>query len=120
MIAFLSGKTQIKDDSGIVFKATVHQFGSVKRGSNVEYVFTFINKGKTPVIINKAKVFCSCVVSNWTKEPVLPNDSGKINVKYYAREIGTFSKTIKVFTNKNDESIDLRIQGVVPAVSNKN
>lgn len=29
MIAFLSGKTQIKDDSGIVFKATVHQFGLV-------------------------------------------------------------------------------------------
>jgi Protein of unknown function (DUF1573) len=111
MIPFLCTKAQINVDSGIVFNATVHQFGLIKEGSNAECVFSFVNKSKTPVFITKVKVFCGCVVPTWTKEPVKPNGSGEIKVKYYANTIGTFSKTIKVFTNKNDQSIDLHIKG---------
>lgn len=120
MISFLCGNAQINDDSGIVFNATVYQFGLIKEGSNAECVFSFVNKNKTPVVITKVKAFCGCVVPTWTKEPVKPNDSGKIKVKYYANTIGTFSKTIYVFTNRNDQSIVLTIKGSVSLVSTKN
>jgi hypothetical protein len=119
MIPFLYSKAQINDDSGIVFNATLYQFGLIKEGSSAECVFSFVNKSKTPVVITQVKVFCGCVVPIWTKEPVKPNDSGKINVKFYAKTIGTFSKTINVFTNRNDQPIGLKIKGTVSLVPPK-
>lgn len=111
LVLFLSGKAQINDNSSIVFNAIVYQFGLIKRGSNAEHVFTFFNKSKNPVVITNVKAFCGCVETTWTNEPIMPNDSGIIKVKYYANTIGTFSKTIKIFTNRTDQSISLTVKG---------
>ena len=114
MISFLSINAQVRVDSHIVFKDTVYQFGSVEEGSDAECVFSFINKGKTPFAITNVKTFCGCIDLRWTKEPVKPGQSGKISVKFYASNPGTFSKTIKVFTtDRGEQSIDLTIKGSV-------
>src|SRR5665648_756926 len=99
LIPFLCGNAQKNNDSGIVFDTTLYQLGSVKEGSDKECVFSFVNKNKTPVVITKVNKFCGCVEPTWTKEPVKPDGSGEIRVKFYANTIGTFSKTIYVFTN---------------------
>ena len=111
LISYLCNKTQINDDSGIVFNSTVYQMGLIKRGSITEHVFFFVNKSKTPVVITNVIAYCSCVVPTWTKEPVMQNDSGIIKVKYYANTIGTFNKTVKVFTNRNNQLIGLTVKG---------
>jgi hypothetical protein len=120
MISFLWGNAQINDDYGIVFNTKVYQFGSVKEGSNSECVFSFVNKSKTPVVINNVRSFCGCIEMTWTKEPVKPDDAGMIKVKFHANTNGTFSKTINVFTNKNSQPIGLTIKGSVSSMSTKN
>jgi hypothetical protein len=119
MFSLLCGNAQVNDNSGIVFDTTVYQFGSLKEGSDAECVFTFINKNETPVVITNVKVFCGCVMPDWTKEPVKPNHSGTIKVKFHAGTTGTFSKTIYVFTNRNNKSLGLTVKGVVSSVSPK-
>jgi hypothetical protein len=118
-IQSLCGNAQINDSSGIVFNTKIYQFGTLKEGSDAEYVFSFVNKNETPVVITEVKVFCGCIVPDWTKEPVKPNHSGTIKVKFYAKTIGTFSKTIYVFTNRNGKSVGLTVKGSVSPVSSK-
>ena len=72
MIIFLECNAQIKNDPGVVFNTTLHQFGSIERGSNAEFVFSFINKSNTPVVLTNVKTFCGCLELTWTKEPVKP------------------------------------------------
>ncbi len=115
MISLLSCYAQIKDDPGIVFKERVCQLGQVLEGSNTLCIFSFVNNSEAPLVITNIKTFCGCVDLTWTKEPVKPGGKGKVKVKFNADYAGTFSKTIKVFTNKNEKSIDLTIKGSVLA-----
>jgi hypothetical protein len=111
LMSFLNCSAQVKPDSGIVFDATVHQFGLIKRGTHTEHVFSFVNRNKTSVVISYVRTYCSCVSATWTKEPVKPNGSGEIKVKFYGETVGTFSKTVKVFTNLSSIPIDLSVRG---------
>jgi hypothetical protein len=104
-------KAQINTDVGIVFDTTSYHFGSVNKGSTAEHVFSFVNRSKTSVVISGVKTYCSCVSASWTKEPVMPNATGEIRVKFHGETAGTFHKTVKVFTNMSDKSIDLTVKG---------
>jgi len=72
-------------------------------------VFKFINTGKSPLTISVQST-CGCTVPSYSKEPILPNGSGEITVKYNMSP-GRFSKTIIVTTNGNPEKVNLRIKG---------
>ncbi len=102
---------QVKPDTGIVFEATVYKFGLIKRGSHTEHVFSFVNRNNTSVVISYVRTYCNCVSATWTKEPIMPNGSGQIKVKFYGETVGTFSKTVKVFTNLSNNPIDLTVRG---------
>ena len=104
-------KAQVNTDVGIAFDSTLYQFGSINKGSIVEHVFSFVNRSKTSAVISSVKTYCSCISASWTKEPVRPNDTGEIKVKFYGETTGTFNKTVKVFTNMSNKSIDLTIKG---------
>ena len=82
------------------------------KGSVKEHIFSFVNKNKTPVVISNVRIYCSCITATWTKEPVKSNDSGEVKVIYHAITSGTFSKTVKVFTNMSEKSIDLTVKGL--------
>ena len=110
-VFFLPVTAQVNSETGIIFDSTLYHFGSVKKGSVEEHVFSFVNKNKTPVVISNVRTYCSCITVTWTKEPVKPNASGEVKVIYHAITSGTFSKTVKVFTNLSEKSIDLSIKG---------
>ena len=111
LIPFFYAEAQQDSDKGIIFDTTIYNFGLVKNGSLAEHIFSFVNKSKTVVVISNVRTYCSCIKTTWTKEPVEPNASGEVKVKYYANTIGTFSKTVKVFTSMSDKSIDLTVKG---------
>ena len=111
LIPFFPAKAQKGSDTGIVFDSTIYHFGLIKKGTMAEHVFSFVNRGKTAVVISNVGTYCSCIKTTWTKEPVEPNASGEVKVKYYGKTTGTFSKTVKVFTNMCDKSIDLTVKG---------
>lgn len=103
--------TQINSAQGLVFDTTLYNFGSVKKGAIEEHVFTFVNKNMTPVVISNVRTYCSCISVTWTREPVKPDKTGEVKVIYHAITGGTFNKTVKVFTNLSEKSIDLTVKG---------
>lgn len=97
------------------FKKNVHDFGTIKEEIEaVSTQFEFTNAGKSPLIIQRVSASCGCTTPSYTKEPVLPGKSGKIDVKYSTTaRPGTFNKTITVYTNVPDTVYVLSIKGNV-------
>jgi hypothetical protein len=103
---------QKNGESKIVFDKTLYDFGIIDKGSKAECTFSFMNKSQTPVAIVNVKASCGCTASTWLKEPVKPDGSGEIKVKYNTNNIGFFDKTVTVYTSGN-ENIILTIRGEV-------
>ena len=101
----------------IQFESMVHDFGTMREGDIKECVFKFTNKGDAPLIIQNVEEPCGCTVPFWSKEPVMPGQTGEIKVVFHSKERpGVFRKTLAVKTNavlKNHEDILLMIKGNV-------
>lgn len=68
--------------TSIKFDKEVHDFGKVDVNTDNPYSFTFKNTGKEPLIITNAKGSCGCTVPNWPKDPIMPGQTGQIDVVY--------------------------------------
>jgi hypothetical protein len=104
------------DGPQITFKNTTHEYGDIAVGSDGSYSFHFTNTGTEPLILSKPRSSCGCTVPQWPKEPILPGEGNEIKVTYNTSKVGTFNKTVTVYSNAKDNSaIILRIKGkVVP------
>ena len=92
-----------------------HDFGLIQEVDGpAEYQFDFTNTTLVPITITNVRASCGCTTPAWTREPVLPGDSGFIKAVYNPRNRpGPFHKTLTVTTNGKVSSIVLRIQGKV-------
>lgn len=75
-----------------------------------------------PLIINQAIASCGCTIPDFTEKPVMPGESGEINVTYNGtgRYTGKFKKVITVQSNAKTRLIRLYIEGeMTAAVGNK-
>ena len=98
----------------IDFKKEVHDYGTIKYGSNGECNFEFVNTGTAPLIITKATAPCNCTVPSHTKEPIPPGGKGVITVKYNTKIAGPINKSITILSNAtNDPTKIVRIKGNV-------
>lgn len=93
----------------------VHDFGKIKQNVPVTHEFTFVNKGKVPMIITNAQPSCGCTVPSWTKEPIPPGGTGSVKATFNAVAVGTFDKSVTVTANVEGGVIMLRIRGEVLA-----
>ena len=77
--------------------------------------FTFTNVGTAPLIINQAFASCGCTVPTYTKDPIKPGETGKIDVAYNGRGKfpGRFSKTITIRSNARTEIVRLVVEGTM-------
>lgn len=111
----LSGFAFSQSGPKMQFKKNVHDFGTIKEEIGaVSTQFEFANMGKSPLIIQRVSASCGCTTPSYTKEPILPGKSGKIDAKYSTTaRPGTFNKTITVYTNVPDTVYVLSIKGNV-------
>lgn len=103
----------------IEFKTTVIDYGEIVKGSDGLRVFEFTNTGNAPLVISKVNSSCGCTVPSWTKEPIAPGRSGKIEVKYDTNRPGPIRKTITVNSNAETPNVALKIKGTVLQDSGK-
>jgi len=109
-----SVEAKTKSGPQISFKTTLHDYGEILVGANGTYQFKFTNTGNEPLILSKPRSSCGCTVPTWPKEPILPGESNKIKVTYNTHHVGTFNKTVTVYSNaKNKSAVVLRIKGKV-------
>jgi Protein of unknown function (DUF1573) len=92
-----------------------HDFGLIKEVDGpAGYQFDFTNTTQSPITITNVRASCGCTTPAWTREPVLPGDSGFIKAVYNPlNRPGPFHKTLTVTTNGKENTIILRIQGKV-------
>lgn len=111
----VSGVAMAQQNAEVDFKKTEHNFGTIKEEIGaVSTQFEFTNTGKSPLIIQRVSASCGCTTPSYTKEPILPGKKGTIAATYSTvRRPGTFSKTIRVYTNVPDTVYVLTIKGNV-------
>lgn len=101
----------------IEFDKKEHNFGNIPQGTPVTHEFTFTNTGDAPLILESVKASCGCTTPAWPKEPIAPGAEGVIKATFNAAAGGSFNKSITVKTNINDESVILKLRGVVDLTS---
>lgn len=95
------------------FVTEIIDYGKIKHNADGVRVFKFKNVGNSPLIITSIKSTCGCTVPKKPTEPIMPGDTGEIEVKYATNRIGGFSKTITVVSNAATKVKSLRIKGIV-------
>jgi hypothetical protein len=103
-------KIEFKDKDNTI------DYGKVtKEEDNGLRVFEFTNTGTAPLVITNAQSSCGCTVPSFSKEPIAPGESGKIEVKYNMNP-GPIRKTITIETNAinaEEGRVVLKIKGEV-------
>jgi hypothetical protein len=114
MFVFTGMPAQI-NKAKVNFEEEVYDFGTINiDGGYVSHDFSFVNIGSTPFIINNVRTSCGCTSPEWTREPVIPGQSGSVTVRFNPRgRPGPFSKSITINSNAEMQPIVLRIKGTV-------
>lgn len=120
MMVLFSGFVFGQGGPKITFKAVDNtiDYGTVnKDDDNGVRSFEFTNTGDAPLIIVDAKSTCGCTVPSYSKDPIAPGATGKIEVKYNMN-LGPIRKTITIETNAvnyEEGRVALKIKGDVVA-----
>lgn len=87
--------------------------GEIKWQVPVLVRYEFTNNGNKPLVISNVTTSCACNSLTWTKQPVMPNDKGFIDVVFDAKALGRFNKSLSVYCNAEPYMFQLRFAGIV-------
>lgn len=114
LIGFLSVQMQAQQKSPkIEFESTVIDYGTIEKGADGIRVFKFTNTGNAPLIVTRVKSTCGCTVPKKPEKPILPGETGEIQVKYDTNRVMPIRKTITVTSNADTPTVALKIKGNV-------
>lgn len=92
----------------------VHDYGTIKVGSDGTCEFVIKNVGNEPLILSDVKGSCSCTVPEWPTEPIAPGKTAVIKVKYNTSHAGPINKSVTIMSNSlSNETMVVRIKGTV-------
>ena len=97
------------------FKTEVVDYGTIAQNSDETRFFSFTNTGDAPLLITKVKTSCGCTVPNYSKAPIMPGESGELEIKYNTNKLGAFTKTVTVTSNAEGGNKVLKIKGNIVA-----
>lgn len=104
---------QAQKTAKIEFKSETIDYGEIMKGSDGLRVFEFTNVGDAPLIIEDVKSSCGCTVPKKPKDPIMPGETGEIEVKYNTNKPGPIRKTVTVYSNAEEPVKALKIKGLV-------
>jgi len=82
--------------------------------------FEFTNTGTSPLIISRVYSSCGCTIPKKPEDPILPGETGEIEVKYDTKRVGPIRKTISVYSNAGKVPHPLKIKGTITASKDEN
>ena len=101
----------------IKFTETIIDYGIIENGEDGNRTFVFKNTGNSPLVFTRIFSSCGCTIPKKPEKPVMPGESGEIQVSYDTKRTGVFQKAITVNSNAKTPNIILRIKGeVLPEV----
>lgn len=118
-VGLLAYNLSAQEVAKIEFKAETMDYGVIERGSDGVRVFEFTNTGTAPLIISKVSSSCGCTIPKKPEAPILPGESGEIQVKYDTNRVGPIRKAVTVISNADTPTKVLKIKGEVKAADGK-
>ncbi len=118
-VGLLALSVSAQETAKIEFKAETLNYGVIEKGSDGVRIFEFTNTGSAPLIISKVSSSCGCTIPKKPEEPILPGESGEIQVKYDTNRVGPIRKAITVISNADTPTKVLKIKGEVKAADGK-
>lgn len=112
--SFAQDEVKDRNKGEMKFEHTRHDFGVFAQDTAVvTHEFVFTNVGKSPLIIHQANASCGCTVPEYTLEPIMPGEKGKITVTYNGkgRRPGVFRKSITIHNNGKQTPVRIYIEG---------
>ncbi len=103
----------------IEFKKTTIDYGTIEKGADGVRTFEFTNTGNAPLIISKVNSSCGCTVPKKPNGPIMPGQTGEIQVKYDTKRVSPIRKTVTVLSNAETPTVALKIKGLVVDSSKK-
>jgi len=97
----------------IEFKEEVIDYGTIEKGADGVRIFEFTNTGTEPLIISRVYSSCGCTIPKKPEDPVLPGETGEIEVKYDTKRVGPIRKTVSVYSNAGPVPFPLKIKGTI-------
>lgn len=118
MVLLTLGVMSAQEKNGAVIAVegnSTHDFGDVKEADGpVTHTFVVKNTGNAPLILTNVQSSCGCTTPSWTKEPIAPGKTGKIDVTFDVNgRPGAFTKTVSIYSNGKTGSFVLTIKGNV-------
>ena len=88
-------------------------FGEIKMGTTKMLELSFTNTGKKTLVLTDVYTNCGCTTVDWPKDPFPPGKSGTLKINYNPTETGPFNKLIYVYTNAQNSSETIQIEGII-------
>jgi hypothetical protein len=106
IVLFLAVNTSkvLAQDSGneheIEIPVQTHDFDTIPEGPAYKDSFLIINKGSSPLLINRVKTACKCLTPDWPQGAINPQDTAKIRYTFFSdNRPGAFFKAMQVYIN---------------------
>ena len=96
------------------FEETEFDFGTIPEGKVINHSFRFKNVGEVPLQITSCRSTCGCTIPKWPREPIMPGESGKIDVRFNSEtKIGPQNKPVTLTANTYPSDTQIYIKGTV-------
>lgn len=91
-----------------------YNFGAIKKGETVQHTYEITNTGDNPLVISDVKPACGCTAPEFTKDPILPGQKGKIVLSFDSTNFdGLVNKQASVYANVEQSPIMLTFSAEV-------
>lgn len=97
----------------ISFEEECIDAGTTLWNKPITATFKFTNKERQPLVIKDIDGGCGCINADWDKKPIGKGEEGNITITYDAKILGHFERIIEIFTNADDEPVQISIKGNV-------
>ncbi|MGE5806511.1 MAG: DUF1573 domain-containing protein [Ignavibacteria bacterium] len=84
----------------IYFNESEHDFGTIKEGKVVDYLFKFSNKGDAPLKIKNVETSCGCTAALVSSKTIEPGNEGTLRIELNTKDrSGKMSRSITISSN---------------------
>lgn len=92
----LGAMAQPKPEDVIKVNSETHDFGKIRQGEPVTFVFELKNISDKPVVVENTSASCGCTTPEKPTEPIMPGAVGKVKVVYNAANPAPFTKDVYI------------------------
>ncbi len=87
--------------------------GQVQWKDPIRVKYTLTNTGDSPLVLTDVTTSCACAVAYWTQSPISPQSQGIIEVEFDAEMLGSFHKSVAIYSNSTPSLVYLYFTGEV-------